>query len=58
MEDVKKEISGFMQSESVAQEVAESDADMVQHYSISNIGWQNGHTFYLVLVGFRCSIEQ
>ena len=31
VEDVKKEISGFMQSQSVAQEAAESDADMVQH---------------------------
>ena len=45
VEDVKKEISGFMQSQSVAQEVAESDADMVQHYSISSIGWQTGTLF-------------
>ena len=29
VEDVKKEISDFMQSQSVTKEMAESDADMV-----------------------------
>ena len=31
VEDVKKEISDFMQSQSVAKEMTESDADMVKH---------------------------
>ena len=31
VEDVKKEISDFMQSQSVAREMTESDADMVRH---------------------------